>query len=253
MKYLVLGPASMGIYAFLGRLKSMGTTLDSVKEVSGSSAGSILALFWAMGMSVDDMIDVSLNVDISEFVKLNIGTFFNKFGFVEIEPIREKLVDICGCDPTFRELEKKIYVSAFCLNTSKTEYFSVDTHPDMKVIDAVCMSIAIPMIFASSEYNGNTYIDGGTVEEYPMNPFMDKKPHEVGCVKLVLDDVYKETVDNPKDFLEALIRSTLKNRLSYDEKCVMIPVNVGDAGIFDFNMTYEEKIKLVNIGYSQKK
>jgi predicted acylesterase/phospholipase RssA len=243
----------MGIYAFLGRLKSMGTTLDSVKEVSGSSAGSILALFWAMGMSVDDMIDVSLNVDISEFVKLNIGTFFNKFGFVEIEPIREKLVDICGCDPTFRELEKKIYVSAFCLNTSKTEYFSVDTHPDMKVIDAVCMSIAIPMIFASSEYNGNTYIDGGTVEEYPMNPFMDKKPHEVGCVKLVLDDVYKETVDNPKDFLEALIRSTLKNRVSYDEKCIMIPVNVGDAGIFDFNMTYEEKIKLVNIGYSQKK
>jgi predicted acylesterase/phospholipase RssA len=243
----------MGIYAFLGRLKSMGSTLESVKEVSGSSAGSILALFWAMGMSVDDMIDVSLNVDISEFVKLNIGTFFNKFGFVEIEPIREKLVDICGCDPTFRELEKKIYVSAFCLNTSKTEYFSVDTHPDMKVIDAVCMSIAIPMIFASSEYNGNTYIDGGTVEEYPMNPFMDKKPHEVGCVKLVLDDVYKETVDNPKDFLEALIRSTLKNRVSYDEKCVMIPVNVGDAGIFDFNMTYEEKIKLVNIGYSQKK
>jgi len=144
-------------------------------------------------------------------------------------------------------------VSAFCLNTSKTEYFSVDTHPDMKVIDAVCMSIAIPMIFASSEYNGNTYIDGGTVEEYPMNPFMDKKPHEVGCVKLVLDDVYKESVDNPKDFLEALIRSTLKNRVSYDEKCVMIPVNVGDAGIFDFNMTYEEKIKLVNIGYSQKK
>ena len=253
MKYLVLGPASMGIYAFLGRLKSMESSLGNVKEVSGSSAGSILALFWAVGMSVDDMIDISLNVDISEFVKLNIGTFFNKFGFVEIEPIRDKLVELCGCDPTFRDLKKKIYVSAFCLNTSKTEYFSVDTHPDMKVIDAVCMSIAIPVIFASSEYNGNTYIDGGTVEEYPMNPFMDKKPHEVVCVKLVLDDVYKESVDNPKDFLEALIRSTLKNRVSYDEKCVMIPVNVGDAGIFDFNMTYEEKIKLVNIGYSQKK
>ena len=231
----------------------MESSLGNVKEVSGSSAGSILALFWAVGMSVDDMIDISLNVDISEFVKLNIGTFFNKFGFVEIEPIRDKLVELCGCDPTFHDLKKKIYVSAFCLNTSKTEYFSVDTHPDMKVIDAVCMSIAIPMIFASSEYNGNTYIDGGTVEEYPMNPFMDKKPHEVGCVKLVLDDVYKESVDNPKDFLEALIRSTLKNRVSYDEKCVMIPVNVGDAGIFDFNMTYEEKIKLVNIGYSQKK
>jgi len=172
---------------------------------------------------------------------------------LKIEPIRDKLVEICGCDPTFRELKKKIYVSAFCLNTSKTEYFSVDTHPDMKVIDAVCMSIAIPLIFASSEYQGKTYVDGGTVEEYPMNPFIGKKPHEVTCVKLVMDDIFKETIDNPKDFLESLIRSTLKNRTNYEEKCVMIPIDVGDAGIFDFNMTYEEKVILMNIGYSQKK
>jgi len=32
----------------------------------------------------------------------------------------------------------------------------------------------------------------------------------------------------------------------------MIPIDVGDAGIFDFNMTYEEKVILMNIGYSQK-
>ena len=253
MKYLVLGPASMGIYAFLGRLKSMEKKLSDVKEVSGSSAGSILALFWAMGMTVDEMIDISLNVDVSEFVKLNIGTFFNKFGFVEMEPIREKLVEICGCDPTFAQLKRKIYVSAFCLNTSKTEYFSVDTHPNMKVIDAVCMSIAIPMIFASSEYDGKTYVDGGTMEEYPMNPFIDKKPHEVACIKLVIDDIYKETMDNPKDFLEALIRSTLKNRTRYTENFTMLNVDVGDAAIFDFNMSYEDKIRLLNVGYGYKK
>ena len=253
MKYLVLGPASMGIYAFLGRLKSMEKSLSDVREVSGSSAGSILALFWAMGMTVDEMIDVSLDVDISEFVKLNIGTFFNKFGFVEMEPIRDKLVEICGCDPTFAQLKRKIYISAFCLNNSKTEYFSVDTHPNMKVIDAVCMSIAIPMIFASSEYDGKTYVDGGTMEEYPMNPFIDKKPHEVACIKLVIDDIYKETMDNPKDFLEALIRSTLKNRTRYNENFTMVDVNVGDAAIFDFNMSYEDKVRLLNIGYGYKK
>tara|TARA_B100000405_G_C16717197_1_gene421276 strand:- start:372 stop:1133 length:762 start_codon:yes stop_codon:yes gene_type:complete len=253
MKYLVLGPASMGIYAFLGYLKSIGKGMDGVKEISGSSAGSIIALFWAVRMSVDEMIDVSLNVETSEFVKLNIGTFFNKFGFVEIDPIREKLVEICGCDPTFGELDRTIHVSAFCLNTSKTEYFSKHTHPDMKVIDAVCMSIAIPMIFASSEYCGNTYIDGGTMEEYPMNPFMDKKPHEITCVKLKMNDIYQESLDNPKDFLEALIRSTLKNRVTYKGNFNTVSVDVGDASIFDFNMCYEDKVRLVNMGYDQKK
>jgi predicted acylesterase/phospholipase RssA len=248
MKYLVLGPASMGIYAMMGALKSMEDKMDQVKEISGSSAGSILALFWAIGISIDDIIDASLSIDISNFVKLNIGSFFNKFGFVEIDPIREKLVEICGCDPTFGELSKKIYISSFCLNTSRTEYFSKDTHPDMKVIDAVCMSIAIPLIFASSEYRGQTYVDGGTAEEYPMAPFLDKKPHEVTCITIKMDEIYQEHLNTPKDFLEALIRSSIKNRLKYDEKCNMIKLDIGDVNIFDFNMSYEDKLRLMNMG-----
>jgi len=238
----------MGIYAMMGALKSMEDKMDQVKEISGSSAGSILALFWAVGISIDDIIDASLSIDISNFVKLNIGSFFNKFGFVEIDPIREKLVEICGCDPTFGELSKKIYISSFCLNTSRTEYFSKDTHPDMKVIDAVCMSIAIPLIFASSEYRGQTYVDGGTAEEYPMAPFLDKKPHEVTCITIKMDEIYQEHLNTPKDFLEALIRSSIKNRLKYDEKCNMIKLDIGDVNIFDFNMSYEDKLRLMNMG-----
>lgn len=248
MKYLVLGPASMGIYAMIGALKSMEGKLDQVKEISGSSAGAILALFWAVGISIDDIIDASLSIDISSFVKLNIGSFFNKFGFVEIEPIRKKLVEICGCDPTFGELPKKIYISSFCLNTSKTEYFSKDTHPDMKVIDAVCMSIAIPLIFASSEYCGRTYVDGGTAEEYPLAPFLDKKPYEITCIRIKMDEIYKEHLNTPKDFLEALIRSSIKNRLKYTENCNMIKIDIGNVNVFDFNMSYEDKLRLMNMG-----
>jgi predicted acylesterase/phospholipase RssA len=221
-----------------------------VKEISGSSAGSILALLLALGMSVDEILDVALNLNVPEFVKLRIGSFFNKFGFVDLGPIREKLVEVCGCDPTFEELDMKIYISAFCLNTSSTEYFSRDTHPKMKVIDAVCMSMAIPLIFACGKYDGKTYVDGGTQEQYPMIPFLDKKPHEVTCVKLKMDRVYQEHINNPRQYVEALIRSSLTNRVEYSKYTKMIEINVGDTNIFDFNMSYEDKIKLYNIGYS---
>jgi predicted acylesterase/phospholipase RssA len=250
MKYLVLGPASMGIYSLIGTLKALESKLVDVKEISGSSAGSILALLLALGMSVDEILDVALNLNVPEFVKLRIGSFFNKFGFVDLGPIREKLVEVCGCDPTFEELDMKIYVSAFCLNTSTTEYFSRDTHPKMKVIDAVCMSMAIPLIFACGKYDGKTYVDGGTQEQYPMIPFLDKKPHEVTCVKLKMDRVYQEQINNPRQYVEALIRSSLTNRVEYSEYTKIIEINVGDANIFDFSMSYEDKIKLYNIGYS---
>jgi predicted acylesterase/phospholipase RssA len=250
MKYLVLGPASMGIYSMIGTLKALESRLVDVKEISGSSAGSILALFLALGMSVDEILDMALSLDVPKFVKIRIGSFFNKFGFVDLEPIREKLVEICGCDPTFEELDMKIYVSAYCLNSSTTDYFSRDTHPNMKVIDAVCMSMAIPLIFACGKYNGKSYIDGGTQEQYPMAPFLDKKPHEITCIKLKMDRVYQEEINNPRQFVESLIRSTLTNRVEYSEYTKMIEINVADTNIFDFNMPYEDKVKLYNIGYS---
>lgn len=250
MKYLVLGPASMGIYSLIGTLKALESKLVDVKEISGSSAGSILCLFLALGMSIDEIVNIALNLNVPEFVKIRIGSFFNKFGFVDLMPIREKLVEICGCDPTFEELDMKIYVSAFCLNTSTTEYFSRDTHPNMKVIDAVCMSIAIPLIFACGKYDGRTYVDGGTQEAYPMTPFLDKKPTEVTCIKLKMDRVYQTEINNPRQYVESLIRSSLSNRVTYGENTEFIEINVGDTNIFDFNMSYEDKIKLYNIGYS---
>ena len=234
----------------IGTLKAHESKLVDVKEISGSSAGSILALFMALGMSVDEIFDIALTLNIPEFVKLRIGSFFNKFGFVDLGPIRDKLVNICGCDPTFEELDMKIYVSAYCLNTSTTEYFSRDTHPKMKVIDAVCMSMAIPLIFACGKYDGKTYVDGGTQEQYPMVPFLDKKPHEVACVKLKMDKVYQEQINNPRQYVEALIRSSLTNRVEYNKNTEMIEINVGDTNIFDFNMSYEDKVRLYNIGYS---
>ena len=240
----------MGIFTLIGALKARETALAGVHEISGASAGAILALFLAMGMSVDEIFEKSISLNIPNFVKIRIGSFFNKFGFVDMGPIRKKLVDICGSDPTFEELDMKIYVSAYCLNTSETVYFSRDTHPHMKVIDAVCMSMAVPFIFACGNYDGRTYVDGGTKEDYPLTPFMDKKPHEITCIRIKMDTIYKETIDTPKQFVETLVRSALTNRTTYNTPIQMVEINVKDTDIFDFNMDYEEKVRLFNLGYT---
>lgn len=250
MKYLVLGPASMGIFSLIGSLKARETSLADVKEISGSSAGAILALFLAVGMSVDEILDTSLSLNIPNFVKIRLGSFFNKFGFVDMAPIRKKLVEICGKDPTFEELETKIYISAYCLNSLETVYFSRDTHPYMKVIDAVCMSMAVPFIFSCGNYEGNTYVDGGMKEEYPLTPFLDKKPHEITCIRIKMNKIYNDTIDNPKHFVDILVRSALMNRESFKTSAEVIEVNVGDTDVFNFSMDYEEKVRLYNMGYS---
>jgi len=250
MKYLVLGPASMGIFALIGGLKARESQLVDVQEISGSSAGSILALFLAVGMSVDEILDTATSINLSNFFKIKLGSFFTKFGFVDMQPIRKKLVDICGSDPTFDDLEMKIYISAFCLNTSETVYFSKDSHPDMKVIDAVCMSMAVPFIFSCGTYMDKTYVDGGMKEEYPLTPFLDKKPYEITCMKVIINQIYQEDINTPRLFVETLVRSALSNREKYVKPVEELEINIGDTNIFDFTMSYEEKIRLFNTGYT---
>ena len=240
----------MGIYSLIGALKARETDLADVQEISGSSAGAILGLFLAMGMSVDEILATSLDLNIPNFVKIRIGSFFNKFGFVDMAPIRKKLVEICGSDPSFSEIEMKIYISAFCMNTSETVYFSKDTHPDMKIIDAVCMSMAVPFIFACGKYNGETYVDGGMKEEYPLTPFFDKKPHEITCIKIKMNRMYQDDIETPKQFVETLVRSALSNRVTYETPIQVVEINVGDTNVFDFGMGYEEKVRLFNMGFT---
>jgi predicted acylesterase/phospholipase RssA len=250
MRYLILGPASMGIFAMIGGLKAIESKLVDVQEISGSSAGSILALFLAMGMTVDEILETALSINISSFCKIRLSSFFHRFGFCDMGPIRKKLVDICGSDPTFSQLDMKIYISAFCLNTGETVYFSRDTHPEMKVIDAVCMSMAVPFIFSCGNYNGNTYVDGGMKEEIPLTPFLSRKPHEITSMKITSNQIYQENVDTPRAFVETLIRSALSNRQRQDRPIEELIIPIGDTNIFDFHMSYEDKIRLYNIGYT---
>ena len=94
---------------------------------------------WHSACPLDEIFKLTMSIDVTKLMKIKITSFYNNFGFVDMEPIRKKLVEMCKCDPTFKDIDMKIYISAFCLNTSETVYFSKDTHPDMKVIDAVCV------------------------------------------------------------------------------------------------------------------
>jgi len=245
MEYLVIGPGAMGGFSMLGYLKTIEESLDNIKEYSGASAGAIISVFLALGFSIDNILYKLAELEGNKLVKLNLKCFMNKYGLVDLKPIRDKFVNIFESDPTFLDIEKKIYISAFCVNTSKTVYFSKDTHPNMKVIDALCMSIAVPFIFSSYRYEGMVYVDGGTLETLPSTPFLDKKTNKVLCIRMKMEPEFIPDITSPKQFAEALIASTLNNRRQNVLKnCKVVDIDIGQVDVFNFNMTYEEKLKL---------
>jgi predicted acylesterase/phospholipase RssA len=242
-KYLVLGPGGMGYFAMLGAYTKLYDELSYLEGISGSSAGALLGLFIALGKTPEEINELSFDVNIKDLVKYNIKSFLENYGLIDHSQIKEKLLSICERDITFKDLEIDFYVAAFNVNTSNTEYFSKSTHPDMSVVDAVCMSISVPFLFSSVRWKNSVYIDGGTMEMYPAPPFLNKNPKEVLVMRIITNPVSSE-IKNFKSFVDSLIRSTLKNRSAYDGMFPTITLDLSSYNIFDFNMPEEEKLKL---------
>ena len=244
--YLVIGPAAMGIFSFIGCLTHID--LNKIEEVSGSSAGAILGLFICLGKTVEEIKEFCLNVNLTELSKMSISTFLSSFGLISHDPIKKEFRDFCGGNPTFRELSKKLHVTCFCVNKCETQYFSVDAHPDMHVIDAVCMSMSVPFLFETCKYKNFTYLDGGTYESVPTLAFINKNPKDILVIRLAYHKKHLSEIKTIKDFINSMIHIAVNNRIYEKSGYKEIQVDIGHINIFDFTMSYEEKLKLYLLG-----
>jgi NTE family protein len=64
-----------------------------------------------------------------------------------------------------------------------------------------------------------------------------------------MDKIYQEEINTPRQFVESLVRSTIVNRREHSKDVHVIEIDIGDTNVFDFSMSYEDKIRLYNLGY----
>jgi predicted acylesterase/phospholipase RssA len=248
---LVIGPGVMGIFAFLGALDAIG--LENIEEISGSSAGALLGMCVCLGKTVEEMKEFLFGINLKELSKFNITSLILKFGLIQHEPAKIVWREFLGGDPKFKDLKKKLYVTAFCINKMETEYFSVDSSPDMSVLDAAFMSISVPFLFESVKYKTFTYIDGCTRESLPVMAFLNKDPKDVLVLCKENHKKHISEIKTMKDFIMAIIQiagqisdsiGVFKNKISID---------FSEYDVFNFSMEYEEKARLYLLGYQTAK
>ena len=61
-------------------------------------------------------------------------------------------------------------------------YICHKTYPDLSLYKAIRMSISIPFYFTPVEYNGNLYVDGGCVDDFPLHKFKHKIDNVIGIL-----------------------------------------------------------------------
>ncbi len=176
---LVMSGGGTKGFCTLGALQYMQDnniiTSASIKNYVGTSIGSIISYFVAIGYTPIEIVVYLCSNNVFESLLNNFSSLFEMSGIYKYSLITKHCenMTLAKIDyiPTLKQLYdnfgKKLYVCTYNLTQHKREYISYVNYPDMSCLDAIRLSSNIPFVFDECIYNGNEYIDGGVIDNFP--------------------------------------------------------------------------------------
>lgn len=191
--------------AFSGALEVLDSAnyLDHITRVSGTSAGAITAALYAIGYGPNEILEIIYYTDFQDF---NDGERFfvggtermmSNFGWYKgaefVNWLESHVQKKTGnADITLKMLHENpqknyldVYILATNLSEQRSEILSHETHPDLRLVDAVRISMSVPLWFqavgmdssnsvlTSDDWDTETdiMIDGGLISNFPIHIF----------------------------------------------------------------------------------
>lgn len=254
---ILSGGATKGVAQIgaLHCLKKHGI-IPNIKIITATSAGSMVGLLYCIGYQPLKMYWFLSNLKLDKVKNLNTSNVITKYGLddgTRFIFVLKELMNAKQYDPdiTFKDLyercEIKFIVTGSCINDKKAYYFSYETYPNMKVLDAVRISIAFPIIFTPFIYDGKIFIDGGVMDNFPIHMFQNEIERVIGIyvseVRTIVDDI-KYIEQYLSNMMECLAEGITQRDTNYHHKCV---INIKCAKSGD---TPEDVEYMFNEGYA---
>lgn len=163
------GGGARGI-AHIGVIKAMEELGVRPDVISGTSAGSIVAVLYANGMKPDEIFEVVSHLSIFRSVKMA----WAWSGLLKMEGLHALLTQRVP-DNTFESLKIPLTVAATEIRLGEIRYFSSG-----ELAAAVISSCSIPGVFDPVHFDGHLYVDGGLLDNLPARPIRDKCDFLIG-------------------------------------------------------------------------
>ena len=185
IKHLVIsGGINSGI-VFFGILKHLLEEsffcMDDIETIYATSVGTLTAVYFSLGYNLDDIETFIIDRPWHHVFKFNFNTiiravqeggFFTKSEFTQlISPMllgKDLEIDITLLE-FYKVTKKDIHFFTTSYDTFELTDLSYKTHPDWKLIDAIYASSGLPIIFDRFEFDGQIFLDGGILKNYPLN------------------------------------------------------------------------------------
>jgi predicted acylesterase/phospholipase RssA len=185
IKHLVIAGGAHAGFAYYGAFKSLidnkFIVLSEIQTVFSTSVGGILAVILLLNYDWDTLDEYLVNRPWHLLFKTDLPTLINginKGGVYDVTLIKDVLTPLL----LGKDLSPLITLEEFNQYTQKDLHFistkfhnleicdiSHKTHPGWKLVDAICASSCLPVVFAPFEqHDDEIYIDGAIHANYPL-------------------------------------------------------------------------------------
>jgi NTE family protein len=168
---------------YIGTIRALHelVNFDEIKNVAGTSIGSVYGLYYILGFDWRTLLNFGIHMERSKIFDYNLFNLIktrclmkdNFFYDMVVSHIKEKV----NPGITFLELynftQKTFTVCCTNLSKSNIEYFNHITKPHVKVLDAIIASCCIPGVFPIKKIDDEYFVDGGISNNCPNNLFDD--------------------------------------------------------------------------------
>lgn len=256
--HLVMSGGGMKGISFVSALETLRIDMTSIRSISGTSIGSIIGLLLIVGYTPAELTDVLKNTDFKCLHDISYKHFMKDYGLDTgknlmlwiIRLIEPKMNGITYDyrQVTFEQLYalsgKQFNVTGVKLNTHTLVYFNHKNSPDVRVLDAIRISVSFPFIFTKCAYKGDVYTDGGVLDNFPIDAV--DAPGNILGLRITPDSIDFEPLDVSLDIYTTEIINCLLIQIYKLEKlkrvaeCVsVIDINTSVSVCVDHSITDE--------------
>ncbi len=164
---LVLSGGGTRGFAHLGVITALHEKGIKPDVISGTSVGALVGAFIAGGLTPEEILQIFNKGRFFKYTNLQ----FPDNGLLKLNGLREVIQKTISYK-NIEDLPLPFYVSVSNLNTGTVEY--KNSGPLGLTILA---SASIPVLFSPVEINGQLYVDGGLMDNIPVEPIKNDCEH----------------------------------------------------------------------------
>lgn len=265
---LILAGGGVKTISYIGvirKLEELGKT-KNIKTICSVSAGSFIGLFLILGLKSYEMKNVMFKVSFRKLKDFKLANFIQHYGLDSGDHLMnflENILESKGYSKTitFLELYTKTNIKFDVLATNLTTYtntiFNYKNTPDLSIISAIRMSMSIPFVFTTRSFKDQIHVDGGLVNNYPINLYSDNLNAVLGLKLMSQGELSTKPVNATIDSFESFIQNVFacymvqKEKGSEKYKDNTIYIDVSEiTGTVNFELSILKRKQLIEIGYN---